>query len=119
MTDQPFPILSTQGPWIQIKASERVMRSLAELNIFLGEAYAAAPHGVTVRKPAFDSFMIAKDAQVEEFAQFLGQHITTRGAFSYAQTALHHFVAGRYCSIANGLVVMGERHPLELSPHPV
>ena len=89
------------------------MRALAELNIFLGMAYQPTPDGVRALKPAFDSLLIAKNARVEEFAQFVGQHLTTRGAFSYAETPTHQFTAGRYCSIGNSLTVMGERHPME------
>lgn len=43
------------------------MRSLISMNIFLGQAYAPAPNGVTAQKPPFESFLVAKDAKVEEF----------------------------------------------------
>lgn len=89
------------------------MRSMLGMNIFLGHAYAPAPNGVTAQKPPFESFWVAKDARVEEFAQFIGLRVTTRGAFSYAETPTHDFHCGRYCSIASNLTIMGERHPME------
>lgn len=113
MSDISSPILSTNGPFIQVKATERVLQSLAQMNIFLGHGYTPATSGVTVLKPNFDKFWIAKDAKVEEYAQFIGTRITSRGSFSYAETPVHDFVCGRYCSIAANLTIMGERHPME------
>lgn len=45
---------------------------------------------------------------------FEGNKLHTMGAFSYSWSELpEHTVVGRYCSIASGVSVMGEKHPIE------
>ncbi|RDV26579.1 antibiotic acetyltransferase [Alteromonas aestuariivivens] len=45
---------------------------------------------------------------------FEGSKLYTMGSFSYSWSELpEHTVVGRYCSIASGVSVMGEKHPIE------
>jgi virginiamycin A acetyltransferase len=45
---------------------------------------------------------------------FEGNKLYTMGAFSYSWSELpEHTIVGRYCSIASGVTVMGEKHPIE------
>ena len=45
---------------------------------------------------------------------FYGNKLYSMGAFSYSWSELpEHTVVGRYCSIASGVSVMGEKHPIE------
>lgn len=106
-------IVSTSPGAITFRKTEPVIRAFFKRNIFLDENFTPTATGM-VPKPATNAIVrIARTAVVEEFAQFVGDRFNTRGAFSYCQTSNWDFTCGRYCSLGNGLSVMGERHPLE------
>lgn len=106
-------IVSTSPGAITFRKTEPVIRAFFKRNIFLDENFTPTATGM-VPKPATNATVrIARTAVVEEFAQFVGDKFNTRGAFSYCQTSNWDFTCGRYCSLGNGLSVMGERHPLE------
>ena len=56
-----------------------------------------------------------KTTAIEEYACFVngGSLLTSMGAGSYQMTAAPVGSVGRYCSIADHVSVMGERHPVE------
>ena len=55
-----------------------------------------------------------KAAQIERYADFTaGNHLSTMGAFSYRWTPEAIMSMGRYCSIAEHVRIMGERHAIE------
>lgn len=73
----------------------------------------------------FDRFVQQKltfldDAQIEPYTGFLaGGTLTTMGAFSTSRSALMYGTkVGRYCSIGDGVKVMGDTHPYQwLTPN--
>ena len=106
-------IVSTEGPWITLRHTELVANVLFRLNIFLGHDFEPTPDGVRPVRASGGQIQIPKSARIEEFAQYVGLRMNTRGAFSYCETPGFDFLCGRYCSVASGLQVMGERHPAE------
>jgi acetyltransferase-like isoleucine patch superfamily enzyme len=58
---------------------------------------------------------IMRDAKIEEYASFDGppRFLTSMGSGSYANSGFLVGPMGRYCSIADRVQTMGERHPIE------
>ena len=107
-------VVSTEGPWVTLRHTDLVANVLFGLNIFLGHDFEPTPEGVRPVRATGAQVMILKSARIEEFAQYVGTRMNTRGAFSYCETPGYDFLCGRYCSVASGLQVMGERHPAEV-----
>ncbi|MCI4680897.1 CatB-related O-acetyltransferase [Rhodoblastus acidophilus] len=91
--------------WIHLRATDRVAKAFYELNLFIGW---------NLEVPVNPSFLIRipKAAYFENFTSSNGE-LYSSGAFSYSENRVTRASVGRYCSIANDLSVMGERHPLE------
>ncbi len=53
--------------------------------------------------------------RLEPYCAFLaGNHLCTCGSFSTIVSPIQHFFSlGRYCSIAKGMTLLGDRHPYE------
>lgn len=62
-----------------------------------------------------DNISFILESEAEPYTgYFEGNKLYTMGAFSYSWSELpEDTVVGRYCSIATGVVVMGEKHPIE------
>lgn len=64
---------------------------------------------------------IHKDAMAEKYTNHPQNRVLSLGAFSYCRTPLiaHDFNAGRYCSIATGVSLSDQEHPIDrISTHP-
>jgi acetyltransferase-like isoleucine patch superfamily enzyme len=73
----------------------------AELRIFLGN-------------PAMQRARMRADAEISGYTNWVHPDLlNTMGFASYHMGGSGEIVAGNYCSIAGGLAVMGERHPIE------
>ena len=106
---QALPELdSFDGRVLRIRASERVQRALEAQHIYFGR-------GDHERLEHADVLRLAADAELEPYACFpVGTTLNSMGAFSYAECELPlEMKVGRYCSIALGLQVFLDRHPLE------
>jgi acetyltransferase-like isoleucine patch superfamily enzyme len=92
---------------VRLRASARVRALLAEHKVFFGRA--------DERLVDDDEILIGRDAAIEPYAAFpVGLELCTMGAFSYAESALPaDLTVGRYCSIALGVDVFRDRHPIE------
>ena len=100
-------LISFDGRELRIKASPRVVAALEHLRIFFGrQGGRLSPH---------QELTIEADAQLEPYVSFpVGTTLNSMGAFSYAESELPLGMhVGRYCSIALGLQVFLDRHPLE------
>jgi acetyltransferase-like isoleucine patch superfamily enzyme len=95
------------GHELHLKASPRVRELLERERIFFGRGRA--------RLGPEDVLRIAADAVLEPYACFpVGTTLASMGAFSYAECELPlDLRVGRYCSIAHGVEVFLDRHPLE------
>jgi acetyltransferase-like isoleucine patch superfamily enzyme len=92
---------------LYLRASERVQRLLAAQKIFFGRS----PR----RLGDQDVLAFGRDARIEPYACFpAGLGLCTMGAFSYSESPLDlDLVVGRYCSIAQGVSALRDRHPME------
>lgn len=88
-------------------ATPAVITKLAALNIYFGRD--------DYRFDPTDVIMMGADVSVEPYACFpVGNILYQMGAFTYAESALPAgTTVGRYCSLALGLEVFRDRHPLE------
>ena len=59
------------------------------------------------------AIVLDKNAVVEEYTTVSTTRLQTMGAHSYLMDNVVFESVGRYCSIADGVAVMGVRHPLE------
>lgn len=98
-----------------ILAEHRVFLMVPNMNSYLdsGKGY-----------PENHLIDIPDDIELESYSTFWsgsGRQLVTMGAFSYTGSTLNPMISvGRYTSIAAGLKVMGNRHPLErISTSPV
>jgi virginiamycin A acetyltransferase len=106
---QALPELdSFDGRVLRIRASDRVQRIFEAQHIYFGR-------GAGDRLQHADVLSLAADAELEPYACFpVGKTLNSMGAFSYAESELPlEMKVGRYCSIALGLQVFLDRHPLE------
>jgi len=99
---------SFDGRVLRIRASDRVQRIFEAQHIYFGR-------GEGDRLQPADVLSLATDAELEPYACFpVGTTLNSMGAFSYAESELPlEMKVGRYCSIALGLQVFLDRHPLE------
>jgi acetyltransferase-like isoleucine patch superfamily enzyme len=81
------------------------MRVLQKNAIFFG-----SPHHVA--NPDASVF-IPKRGPIEQYTLFGNNVAFPMGAFSYNHSHTADLRCGRFCSIGNGLRVLGERHPIE------
>ena len=68
-----------------------------------------------------EKFRVQRGASPERYANMPKGRIVSMGAYSYCRTHLvdPHFRCGRYCSIATGLKLSDQEHPLNrISSHP-
>ncbi len=96
--------IDTKG--VYLRASARVRSLLEQRLIFFGR-----------QRPPRDADVlhVGTAARIEPYATFCaGSTLCTLGAFSYSEAPLPTDLSiGRYCSIATGLEVLRERHPME------
>ena len=59
------------------------------------------------------AIVLDKNAVVEEYTTVSTTRLQTMGAHSYTMDQTNAQSIGRYCSIAEGVSVMGVRHPME------
>ena len=91
---------------IDVRATERVSSVFNALNIFMGDEQKLPPNPHRVIR-------IPKSVTFEEYSSFQGDTLFEIGALSYSESPNPVIRAGRYCSVAGGLSVFGERHPIE------
>ena len=97
-------IISEHASVVRLRVTPRLWAILQEHRISFGARDAA-------RLPHLD---LPKNARIERYADYTnGNTLHSMGAFSYTMTNEGALVAGRYCSIADQTMVMGERHPVE------
>jgi len=92
---------------LRVRTSERVRKLLAEHKIF----FSRFEHTFGDE----DSILIGADSAIEPYAGFpASRELCTMGAYSYSESPLPVDVSvGRYCSIALGVDVFRDRHPME------
>ena len=100
-------LVSFDGHELRIKASARVVAALERLNIFFGRR--------SGRLTLNQEITLEVESRLEPYANFpVGTTLNSMGAFSYAESELPlGMQVGRYCSIAMGLQVFLDRHPME------
>lgn len=61
------------------------------------------------------NIFVSKDISLEPYTGiYIGNSFCTMGSFSYSRSRLYvNYNIGRYCSLANNIVLMGVRHPYE------
>jgi acetyltransferase-like isoleucine patch superfamily enzyme len=99
-------IVSENGPSAVFRMSERLWRIFSKHRVCFG------PYN----HKTMPQFTFMKDAVVEPYFGYMAgtRHICSVGALSYSQSAGMLFSSiGRYCSIANLVHTIGDRHPLE------
>ncbi len=96
----------SDGQTVNLRLTARLCRVLNRHAIFVQSWEAPAPDpSVILRMP--------RDVVIEGFC-FLPSHtLFTMGAFSYSHSPETNLRMGRYCSVGDNLVVLGERHPVE------
>lgn len=110
------PILSTplpeeairfDGTILELKLTERALDAFSARKIFFGRERR--------RIPPDGSIIFPRAAMLEPYSCFpAGKSLCSMGAFSYAESALPgDLEIGRYCSIALGLDIFRDRHPIE------
>jgi acetyltransferase-like isoleucine patch superfamily enzyme len=100
----PEEVIQDHHRSVRLRVTPRLWAILERYRISFGARNAA-------RLPFLD---LPKTARIESYADFTnGTTAHSLGAFSYTMTAEPAIVAGRYCSIADQTMVMGERHPVE------
>lgn len=97
------------GDAYRLQITKPIADVLAMRRIFRCDT--AGRHPVAETHPV----LFRKTTQIEPYAAFCSRgHFATMGAFSYSHSQLPPgLIVGRYCSIAAGLVVFGEQHPLD------
>ena len=99
-------IVSESGRSAVFRMSERLWRIFSENRVCFG------PHN----HKTMPQFTFMKTVAVEPYFGYMAgtRHICSVGALSYSQSASTLFSSiGRYCSIADLVITIGERHPLE------
>lgn len=92
--------------WLNLRATSNVSAAFDKLNVFFGYLQRLPENSERIIK-------IPKSVTFEEYTSFMADEIYEIGAFTYSESHNLNIRAGRYCSIAGGLRVMGERHPYE------
>ncbi len=101
-------LVSFDGRVLELRVSSRVLTALDALRIFFGRDEAP-------RLQPGQRIVIGSAGRLEPYACFpAGSNLNPMGAFSYAESPLPlEMQVGRYCSIALGLQVFLDRHPIE------
>ena len=100
-------LVGFDGRELRVRASARVLEVLDRRRISFGR------HAGRLQPD--QTLVIGVDTRLEPYAGFpVGTTLNTMGAFSYAESELPlGMEVGRYCSIAMGLQVFLDRHPIE------
>ena len=101
-------LLADRGYTVVLRNTDRLWRILAERRVFVGWT---AGHPANI--PAIE---LGKTARIEATACFYGGGpLCSMGLASYSHSPLRGdaLSIGRYCSIAIGVRMFGERHPIE------
>jgi len=101
-------LLADYGYTVVLRNTDRLWRILAERRIFVGWS--------EPRPPNVPAIELGKAARIEATAAFYGGGpLCSMGLASYSHSPLRGqaLSIGRYCSIAIGLRMFGERHPIE------
>lgn len=103
---------------------DKIRGLLAQRRIFLMGAGVGTVEDTGASYADRQAVNIQEGIQIEPYTTFwggTGRSLVTMGAFSYTHSVLPPLISvGRYTSIAAGLKVMGESHPVEwLSTSPV
>ena len=99
-------LVAEDGLIVRIRVTERLRSMLGRERIFFG--WSPVPDGLEI--------VIGRNARVEPYSQiYAGRSICEIGAMSYihSQADAHLLRIGRWCSIATGLGILGEQHPIE------
>ena len=106
---EPVSDLVAHGAGVTfLRATQPLMNAFAALRIFFSKGGSRSiAGGAIIEMPT--------DGALEPYACFpAGWRICQMGAFSYSETSLPPLLrVGRYCSIALGLQLFRERHPIE------
>lgn len=96
---------------------EKIRSLLSDNRVFLMGPQMNGPEDIATSYPDHIVINIPEDINLEPYSTYWsgsGRSLVSMGAFSYTGSTLPANVSvGRYCSIAKGLTVMGNRHPLE------
>ena len=100
-------VKSFDGQKLEFFATPRTINKLRQMKIYFGR-----PNN---RFKPTDVLTIWSDAKIEPYACYpAGNTLFEMGAFSYSESPLPAGMkVGRYCSIAGGLKVFRDRHPIE------
>jgi len=103
----PKEVVKLDGTVVKLALSERALDAFSALKIFFGRKKNRIPTNGTIIFP--------RAAMLEPYSCFpAGNSLCSMGAFSYAESALPgDLKIGRYCSIALGLDIFRDRHPIE------
>ena len=105
-TAYPDYVLHDLPDRLVVKGLDSFSKRLRQLNIFSGPYDYLQPDERLI-------YNIPKDIEVEEYARVSGATFFTCGALSYGPSDEPRISMGRYCSVAERLRVMGDRHPME------
>lgn len=96
---------------------EKIRSLLSDNRVFLMGPQMDGPEDIAISYPDHIVINIPEDINLEPYSTYWsgsGRSLISMGAFSYTGSTLPANVSvGRYSSIAKGLTVMGNRHPLE------
>ncbi len=99
-------ILSVFHEAVLFRTSSRVIAALTGLGIYFGRSVNRFAEG--------DVVFVPRAGRTEPYCSYsIGNRIVEMGAFSYTESPLPDMRIGRYCSIASGLDVFKDRHPVE------
>jgi len=100
-------VMQFDAQGLRLRTSERVRSLLHERKVF----FSRFEHSFGDD----DSILIGADSAIEPYASFpASRELCTMGAYSYSESPLPVDVSvGRYCSIALGVDVFRDRHPME------
>jgi acetyltransferase-like isoleucine patch superfamily enzyme len=106
-TEQQTIVCEDLGPFFRLQVSAAVATALFDLRIFRGTSLPPTAEPAPI--------LVPKTGGIEPYTAYLKHGpLATLGAFSFANTVLPwNLVAGRYCSIAEGLGMFGEQHPTD------
>lgn len=102
----PDYILQDFPDRLVVQGLESFSERLRQLNVFSGPHERLAPDDKLI-------YYIPKDIEIEEYARISGETFFSCGALSYGPSDEPRISMGRYCSVAERLRVMGDRHPME------
>lgn len=102
----PDYVLQDLPDRLVVQGLESFSARLRQLNIFSGPHERLEPDDRLI-------YNIPKTVEIEEYARVSGGIFFSCGALSYGPSDEPNISMGRYCSVAERLRVMGDRHPME------